>query len=71
LGGQTVQVNVVLRNARLQDRKDLMWLAITDGRIALIGPEPGAPDALTMLDLTGAAVLPGFCDSHVHLFSSS
>jgi imidazolonepropionase len=37
------------------------------GRIAWVGPAAQAPDADTRLDLAGAAVVPGFVDSHAHL----
>lgn len=39
------------------------------GRIAYAGPAAGAPDAagLEVVDLQGAALFPGFTDSHAHL----
>jgi imidazolonepropionase len=41
---------------------------VVDGdRIAWIGPASGAPDADERIDAGGAAVLPGFVDSHAHL----
>jgi imidazolonepropionase len=41
---------------------------VVDGdRIAWIGPRSYAPDADERLDAGGAAVLPGFVDSHAHL----
>ena len=41
---------------------------VTEGdRIAWIGPAGDAPAADTRLDAAGAAVLPGFVDSHTHL----
>ena len=41
---------------------------VVDGdRIAWVGPKTGAPDADERLDVDGAAVLPGFVDSHSHL----
>ncbi|GIF12631.1 imidazolonepropionase [Actinoplanes teichomyceticus] len=41
---------------------------IVDGeRIAWIGPAADAPDADARIDADGAAVLPGFVDSHAHL----
>ncbi|MEU4624461.1 imidazolonepropionase [Actinoplanes sp. NPDC023801] len=42
-------------------------LVVDDDRIAWIGPASTAPDADSVLDADGAAVLPGFVDSHAHL----
>jgi imidazolonepropionase len=42
-------------------------LVVEDGRIAWIGPARGAPAADERLDAGGAAVIPGFVDSHAHL----
>ena len=41
---------------------------VTDGdRIAWVGPAAQAPQADSRIDAAGAAVLPGFVDSHAHL----
>ncbi len=42
-------------------------LVIEEGRLAWIGPTGRAPAADARLDVAGAAVLPGFVDSHTHL----
>ncbi|HYN57428.1 MAG TPA: imidazolonepropionase [Motilibacterales bacterium] len=42
-------------------------LVIEDDRIAWIGPSRGAPAADARHDCDGAAVIPGFVDSHAHL----
>ncbi|MEW2376042.1 imidazolonepropionase [Micromonospora sp. NPDC047812] len=42
-------------------------LLVEDGRVAWIGPSRDAPAADRRLDAGGAAVLPGFVDSHAHL----
>jgi imidazolonepropionase len=42
-------------------------LVVDAGRIAWIGPARDAPAADERLDAEGAAVLPGFVDSHAHL----
>jgi imidazolonepropionase len=47
-------------------RRDAAVL-IEDGRIAWIGPARYAPAADRRIDADGAAVLPGFVDSHAHL----
>ncbi|WP_420479874.1 amidohydrolase [Brevundimonas sp. FT23028] len=42
---------------------------VRDGRISYVGAAAGAPDAagLTVVDLKGAALFPGFTDGHAHL----
>jgi imidazolonepropionase len=40
---------------------------VEDGRIAWVGPAAYAPAADRRVDADGAAVLPGFVDSHAHL----
>jgi imidazolonepropionase len=42
-------------------------VVIEDTQIAWIGPRATAPEADKRLDAEGAAVLPGFVDSHAHL----
>ncbi|WP_430783143.1 imidazolonepropionase [Actinoplanes sp. G11-F43] len=42
-------------------------VVVEDGRIAWIGASVRAPDADERIDAGGAAVLPGFVDSHAHL----
>ncbi|MEV0895880.1 imidazolonepropionase [Actinoplanes sp. NPDC049802] len=42
-------------------------VVVEDDRIAWIGPASTAPAADSVLDADGAAVLPGFVDSHAHL----
>ncbi|MER6595468.1 imidazolonepropionase [Micromonospora purpureochromogenes] len=42
-------------------------LLVEEGRVAWIGPSRDAPAADRRIDAGGAAVLPGFVDSHAHL----
>ncbi|MDR7293161.1 imidazolonepropionase [Pseudoglutamicibacter albus] len=42
-------------------------LVVEDGVIAWTGPASAAPDADTRVDLAGAAVVPGWVDSHSHM----
>ncbi|PTA42358.1 imidazolonepropionase [Micromonospora sp. RP3T] len=42
-------------------------LLVEDGRVAWVGPARYAPAAGRRVDAAGAAVLPGFVDSHAHL----
>ncbi|MFG2056735.1 imidazolonepropionase [Micromonospora sp. NPDC048930] len=47
-------------------RRDVALL-VEDGQVAWIGPTRDAPAADRRIDAGGAAVLPGFVDSHAHL----
>ncbi|MBM0226473.1 MULTISPECIES: imidazolonepropionase [Micromonospora] len=47
-------------------RRDVALL-VEDGRVTWIGPARDAPAADRRIDAQGAAVLPGFVDSHAHL----
>jgi imidazolonepropionase len=42
-------------------------LVIQDGRVAWLGPAKRAPGCDRRIDVGGAAVVPGFVDSHAHL----
>jgi imidazolonepropionase len=42
-------------------------LVIEHGKVAWIGDRTAAPDADAVRDVSGAAVIPGFVDSHTHL----
>ena len=42
-------------------------LVIDDGRVAWVGDAAAAPAVDTRIDAEGAAVIPGFVDSHSHL----
>ena len=59
-------MDLIIRNARLRDRQELVDLAVRDGRIAAIAPkltERGTRE----LDAAGNLVVPPFCDPHLHL----
>jgi predicted amidohydrolase YtcJ len=44
------------------------WLLIADERISAVGPQDSpAPSADSVLDLSGAHIMPGFVDSHLHV----
>jgi imidazolonepropionase len=42
-------------------------VVVERGRVVWAGPAPDAPDADESMDVAGAAVVPGFVDSHAHL----
>lgn len=63
---------LVTNEATLGDESPLGLLTdaafvVNRGRVAWVGPAPLAPAADEALDVGGAAVLPGFVDSHAHL----
>jgi predicted amidohydrolase YtcJ len=66
--------DLALRNANIitmnPERPQAEALAVRDGRIVVVGAwdevEPYG-EGITVLDLAGKTVLPGFIDSHVHL----
>lgn len=61
---------VVLRPDRIVDGRGEMWtgreVVVEDGRITGV-PETGATRGARVYDLTGATLLPGLIDTHVHL----
>jgi cytosine deaminase len=57
-------MDLVLRNARLAGRHDLVAIGIAQGRIAAIAP---ALDAAETIDVAGRLVSPGFIETHIHL----
>lgn len=61
-----------LRNARRRGADERIAVVVRGGLIAWIGADtdaPVPPDGATQIDANGALVLPGFCDSHLHLFA--
>ncbi len=42
-------------------------IVLDDHRVLWVGPDAQAPDADAFIDVAGAAVVPGFVDSHTHL----
>lgn len=58
-------LDLVLRNGRLRGRDAPVDIGISGGRIAAIEPRISSPAPCE--NLGGRLVLPGFCDTHVHL----
>ncbi|MCR8826616.1 amidohydrolase [Pseudosulfitobacter koreensis] len=71
--------DIIIHNGHLMtfdpDNPQAQALAIADGRITAIGDDAMvkglARDTTRMIDARGCTVLPGFIDSHVHLFGGS
>jgi N-acetylglucosamine-6-phosphate deacetylase len=63
---------LLLSNARVVCPDSVIqpgWVAISDGRIAAVGPghpEAALADGREVIDANGATLLPGFIDVHVH-----
>ena len=43
------------------------WVVVEDGRISALGSGSDMPVGDATIDLDGGALVPGFCDAHVHL----
>lgn len=68
--GQLITNTPESPNARGVERLGILTDAavlIEDGRIAWVGPSSSAPAADRVTDAGGAAMLPGFVDSHSHI----
>jgi 5-methylthioadenosine/S-adenosylhomocysteine deaminase len=46
-------------------------LLIVDGRIAAVGPQIGVPANATVLDAAGLVIVPGFVDTHRHMWETA
>jgi cytosine deaminase len=62
-------LDLILRNASVHGRDEVVDVGIADGRIAAIEPGLGG-DALAQEDLGGRLLFPGFVESHIHLDKS-
>src|SRR5215468_11231173 len=58
-------MNLLVRNARLRGREELVDIGIEQGRIAAVAPNLAASAAQT-IDAAGDLVVPGFINLHLH-----
>jgi len=58
-------MNLLVRNARLRGRDQLVDIGIEQGRIAAVAPDL-APSAAQTIDAAGDLVVPGFVNLHLH-----
>jgi cytosine/adenosine deaminase-related metal-dependent hydrolase len=71
LSGRGSAADLLMRNARLVDGtgaspREGVSILIREGRIAQLGTDVSA-EGVPVLDVSGASVLPGLIDAHVHL----
>lgn len=59
-------LDLMVTNARLHGRNDLVQIGCKDGKITGIGPDFTA-DAKTVIDAKGCLTTLPFVDSHIHL----
>ncbi|WP_028921876.1 amidohydrolase family protein [Pseudonocardia acaciae] len=59
-------MDLLIENARVWDDRRPVDIAVSDGRIAAIGPGLGGESA-RRIDAAGRAVLPGFVEPHLHI----
>lgn len=59
-------MDLLIKNARVQDDRDLVDIAISDGHITELGPDLDGT-ATEQIDAAGRAVLPGFVEPHLHM----
>ena len=62
-------IDTLFTRAKLADGL-LYDISVVDGRIVSIAPEGSKADAVGIVDLGGALVVPGFVEGHIHLDTS-
>lgn len=63
-----------ITNARIFDGTRMIptgTVVVRDGRIVAAGPDAQAPEGATVVNAGGGTVLPGFIDSHTHVFGNA
>jgi cytosine deaminase len=62
-----MQYDLIIRNAHLHRRDDLVDIAVNGGQFARIANELSSDSAVREIDAAGRLVSPPFIDAHVHL----
>ena len=57
---------VTMRGAEIVENADVV---VTDNRIASVGPRGAAPAGARVIDLSGKTIVPGFVDTHAHMWN--
>jgi dihydroorotase len=64
--------DLVLKGARVIDPASgtdaILDIAVSDGKIAAVGPDLPCPPGATRLDLSGTILTPGLIDTHAHIY---
>lgn len=64
-----------ITNARIFDGTQLLpkkgTVVVRDGKIVAAGPEAKIPEGAALVDAGGGTLLPGFIDSHTHVFGNA
>src|ERR1700739_2532126 len=58
-------MDLLIRNAHVRDQKELVTIAIADGKICSVSPDP-AGAARQEINAAGSLVLPGLINLHLH-----
>jgi cytosine/creatinine deaminase len=58
-------MDLLVRNARLRGRSDVVDIAIDNGRVKAVAPDLAA-SAAEIIDAAGSMVIPGFVNLHLH-----
>src|SRR6187402_2993374 len=60
--------DLLIKRAQVNGREGTVDIGVSRGRIAAIAPELGGEAPIE--DLAGRLVVPGFCETHIHLDKS-
>ncbi|HXV90381.1 MAG TPA: amidohydrolase family protein, partial [Gemmatimonadales bacterium] len=57
---------VTMRGTEIVENADVV---VTDNRITSVGPRGGAPAGARVIDVSGKTIVPGFVDTHAHMWN--
>lgn len=60
-------MDLLVRDARVWDDRDLVDIAVSGGKITAVKPQIDGDASVRTIDAHGRAVLPGFLEPHLHL----
>ena len=66
------EIDILIKNGHVFDPKnnidEQLDVAVSGGKILMVGPDINAGDAATVVDASGLYVVPGLIDPHTHVF---